>query len=59
MRANEKNQARKGTENEGRGNFQERDQEGVSEKVASESGCKGNEAASQMLPHLPFNTCGW
>lgn len=58
VRANAKNQARKGPEREGRGNFQERGQEGVSEKVTSELGCKGNEAALQMIPHLPFNTCG-
>ena len=57
-RANAKNQARKGTESEGRGSFQEPGQEGVSEKVTSELGCKGNEAALQMLPHLSFNTCG-
>ena len=36
MRANAKNQARKGPEREGRGNFQERGQEGVSEKVTSD-----------------------
>ena len=58
MRADEKNHAGQWTENEGRDNFQERGQEGVSEKVTSELGCKGNEAALQMLPHLSFNTCG-
>lgn len=53
MRANEKIRQGKGQKMK-EGQFSGATRKGSLRKVASESGCKGNEAALQMLPSFTF-----